>query len=185
MGEHGKGTGREAHPGEAPGGQGAVRAPELLGVYLNDHLAGATSGLRLARRMTGSRASEDAGPELREIAAEIAEDRAALLGIMRRLGIPVRHYKAYLGGLAELAGRLKLNGRLVRRSPLSDLLELETLRLGVAGKIEVWSLLRELAARDPRLEERLLDELLTRARRQGETLERLRMERARELFTPA
>ncbi|RKN45895.1 hypothetical protein [Streptomyces hoynatensis] len=177
MGEHGSRA--EAKTG------GTGHGPGLLGVYLNDHLAGATGGLRLARRMTGPRASAEPGPELREIAAEIAEDRAALLGIMRRLDVPVRRYKAYAGGAAELAGRLKPNGRLLRRSPLAGLVELEALRLGVTGKAEAWSVLRELAASDARLDSRLLDELLARALRQGETLDRLRAERARELFAPA
>ncbi|HEY5356166.1 MAG TPA: hypothetical protein VIJ82_00465 [Streptosporangiaceae bacterium] len=53
---------------------------------------------------------------------------------MHLLGIPVRTYKVYAGWLAEKAGRLKFNGRLRARSPLSNLVELELLRLGVEGK---------------------------------------------------
>ena len=51
----------------------------LLGIYLNDHLAGATAGTELARRMARShRGQEESGP-LNRLAAEIAQDRSALL----------------------------------------------------------------------------------------------------------
>jgi hypothetical protein len=108
------------------------------------------------------------------LADEIAEDRESLLAIMRRLDIPVRHYKVYAGQVAERVGRLKSNGRLVRRSPLSPLLELEALRLGVEGKTAGWQALRELADGEERLDPQRLDDLLERARRQQSTLEELR-----------
>ena len=108
---------------------------DLLGIYLNDHLAGATTGAALARRMA---ASAEPGTEraavLSRLAGEITADRAALLRIMTALGIPVRGYKVFAAWAAERAGRLKLNGRLLTRSPLSDLEETEMLRLGVDGK---------------------------------------------------
>ena len=44
--------------------------------------------------------------------------------------------------LAEMAGRFKLNGRLVRRSPLSRLVELEVAEVGIYGKL-LWQLLRD------------------------------------------
>jgi hypothetical protein len=103
----------------------------LLGIYLNDHLAGATAGTELARRMARSHrggegsAREDSGA-LDRLAAEIAQDRSALLTIMAALGITVRAYKVGAAWIGEKAGRLKFNGRLLARSPLSDLEELES-----------------------------------------------------------
>lgn len=82
-------------------------------------------------------------------------------------------------------GRLKLNGRLRGRSPLSGLLELELLRLGVEGKAAAWKTLRTLAERDDRLDAERLDELVARAGRQAEALERLRGRAAVEVFTAA
>lgn len=147
----------------------------LLGVYLNDHLAGATAGMELARRMAASAdpGSESAAP-LRTLAAEIAADRTALVTIMTALGIRIRGYKVFGAWAGEKAGRLKLNGRLLTRSPLSDLEEAEILRLGVEGKAAGWRTLRVLADRDSRLDAAHLDELLARAARQSETLEALR-----------
>lgn len=106
----------------------------LLGIYLNDHLAGATVGVELARRMARSHIGPRADNSIERLAAEISEDRSALRDIMAALGIPVRSYKVYAGWIGEKAGRLKLNGRLRSRSPLSNLEELEMLRLGVEGK---------------------------------------------------
>ncbi|MFD5857976.1 hypothetical protein [Streptomyces chartreusis] len=146
----------------------------LLGVYLNDHLAGATGGAERARHMTRSHRGTDLAAAMEPISDEITEDRAILIEIMERLDIPVRHYKIYAGRVAERAGRLKSNGRLVRRSPLSPLLELEALRVGVEGKAAVWQTLRDLADDEDRLDPDLLDSLLERARRQQGALEELR-----------
>ena len=48
----------------------------------------------------------------------------------------------------EKAARFKPNGRLLRRSPLSDLIELEWLLLGVQGKTAGFRALRRLADTD-------------------------------------
>jgi hypothetical protein len=151
--------------------QGKVRPDHgLLGIYLNDHLAGATAGTEVARRAAGSQRRSTDGEALQRLADEIAEDRTVLIEIMGTLGIPVRHYKVYAGWAAEKVGRLKLNGRIRGRSPLSDLVELESLRLGVEGKGAMWRVLRILADTEHRLDPRRLDGLLKRAEAQARKL---------------
>ena len=147
----------------------------MLGIYLNDHLAGATAGTELAHRMARSHGDGEDSGTFRRLAAEIAQDRAALLDIMTALGIKVRSYKVGAAWIGEKAGRLKFNGRLFARSPLSDLEELEMLRLGVEGKAAGWRTLRTLADADTRLDPGRLDELISRARRQADLLEDLRV----------
>jgi hypothetical protein len=147
----------------------------LLGIYLNDHLAGATAGTELAHRMARSHGDEEDSSTLRRLAAEIGQDRTALLDMMAALGVKVRSYKVGAAWIGEKAGRLKFNGRLFTRSPLSDLEELEILRLGVEGKAAGWRTLRTLAESDPRLDPARLDELIARASRQADVLEDLRM----------
>ncbi|WP_030256127.1 hypothetical protein [Streptomyces violens] len=166
------------------------RGPEgdrlaLLGVYLNDHLAGATFGTELARRLVRSPVDAAAGETLKVLAADIMADRAALLRIMKDLGIRARGYKAGAGWAAEKIGRLKSNRRLLSRSPLSSLLELEVLRLGVEGKAAGWRTLRELAETDDRLDAPRLDSLLKRAGHQAEILEDLRVQQAAKSFRTA
>jgi hypothetical protein len=90
---------------------------DLLGIYLNDHLAGATGGLELARRVARSHRGPGAGAAVQRLAAEVAQDRAVLEDIMDALGIPVRGYKVYAAWIGEKATRLKLNGHLLARSP--------------------------------------------------------------------
>src|ERR1700744_2149180 len=152
-----------------------------LSIYLNDHLAGATAGTERPRRMAASGPRPAPPGTLPRLASEIAEDRAALLQIMADLDIPVRNYKVYAAWMSEKAGRLKPNGHLRTRSPVSNLEELELLRLGVEGKAAGWGTLRVLADRDPRLAVGRLDELMARARQQADLLEDLRVQAAAQV----
>jgi len=160
----------------------ATRQLPLLGIYLNDHLSGSTSGLELIRRMARAHADTPAGPPLQQLAGEITEDRRALLAIMRTLRVPVRYYKVLGGWAVEKAARLKPNGRLRQRSPLSSVIELETLLLGIEGKRAGWRVLRRQAHVDQRLDPAQLDDLIARAEQQVETVEGLRIEAAAEVF---
>ena len=83
--------------------------------------------------------------------------------------------------IAERLGRLKLNGRLLRRSPLSDLLELETLVVGITGKQALWISLREI----PSIKIEELDQLLERAEEQKRVVENARVTAAKRSFQPA
>jgi hypothetical protein len=159
-----------------------TRQPQLLGIYLNDHLAGSTSGLELVRRTARAHAGTAAGPPLSRLAGEIAEDRRTLLAIMRTLRVPARRYKVLGGWVAEKVARLKPNGRLRRRSPLSSVIELESLLLGIEGKRACWRILRRQAQVDRRLDPMQLDDLTARAERQIETVEGLRIAAAAEAF---
>ena len=170
----------------AEGALARARAPQsrqdLLGIYLNDHLAGATGGMELAHRLAASHPDPGQRITLQRLAAEITQDRRALLDLMAALGLPVRHYKLSAAWAAEKAARLKLNGRLLSRSPLSSLEELEMLRLGVEGKAAGWRTLRALADADSRLDRDRLDELMARARQQADLLEELRVQAAAHLI---
>lgn len=159
-------------------------APELLGVYLNDHLTGASAGTELLRRAARSQRGTALGPPLAALAQEVAQDRESLRAIMAGLGVPEARYRSVLGRLAEKAGRLKLNGRLFTRSPLSDVLELEAMRLGVEGKACMWRVLQSLAGSGARVDGARLHELLRRAERQIRILETLRAERSAQVFVP-
>lgn len=151
----------------------------LLALYLNDHLAGSYAGAALARRIAREHAGGPAAPDLWRLAREIAEDRDELVGLMRSLGVRPRWHRRLLGAAAEKAGRLKLNGRLVRRSPLSDLLEAEAMRSGVQGKLALWRALRAVATDD--LLDSRLQRLENRAERQADLLDARHAEAAEVL----
>lgn len=154
----------------------------LLSIYLNDHLAGATGGLELARRAAGSNRGSSYGEVLQRIAAEIEADRESLVEIMRALGVGVDRLKVLAGWGAEKAGRFKLNGRLLGYSPLSRVIELEALALGVSGKLSLWRALDEIASTQPELERFDLPGLIERAERQVEELEIQRRRAVAEAF---
>jgi hypothetical protein len=155
-------------------------AERLLKIYLQDHLAGATAGMELARRSAGANEGAPLGEFLEELADEIAEDREILAEIMDALDVPQDKVKNALGWGAEKLGRLKPNGQLTGYSPLSRVVELEGLSVGVRGKLSLWENLRatfgeEVAGRN-------LDGLIARANRQLEGLTEHRTEAARLAF---
>ncbi|TDC61744.1 hypothetical protein E1200_28260 [Actinomadura sp. GC306] len=154
----------------------------FLAIYLNDHLAGAAAGVDLARRTAHARRNSAGADRLERLAADIAADRGALLTIMRSLDMPVRRYKSVATWAAEKVARLKLNGRLRSRSPLSDLVELEALRLAVEGKAAGWRTLLSLVDREPALDAERLRTLLDRAEAQITILEELRVRAVEEAF---
>ena len=145
-----------------------------LSIYLNDHLAGATVGVEVARRAARNNEGGPYGPSLAELASEIAADRKALLMVMQQLSIGADTLKVAISWLSEKATRLKLNGELLHYSDLSRLEELELLALGVRGKLAMWDALVLTHAEDPRLEETDLEAARSRARSQLRRLERMR-----------
>ena len=158
------------------------RNAELLGVYVNDHLAAATGGIELVCRMLGVHRGARWERPLEQLLGELREERAALRSVTRALGIPVRQYKQLGVWLAEKASRVKLNGRLLARSPLSDLVEFEFLASAVRGKRSGFETLRILAEVDDRLDRAELDRLIDQAHRQYEWLTRTRREVAADVF---
>lgn len=148
--------------------------PSRLSIYLNDHLAGATAGVALARRTAGSNAGTDLGDVLTRLADELEQDRAALREVMGRLGVRPDPVKTAAAVVGERFGRFKLNGSLRGYSPLSRLVELEGLALIAASRLACWRTLRELAETDSRLDAAQLDAAASSAERQRAELEGLR-----------
>jgi hypothetical protein len=146
-------------------------------IYLNDHLAGSTVGLSLAKRTLGSNRGTQFEPFLERLATEIDEDRETLREIMRALDVGENRVKKLVPLVAERAGRLKLNGSLFGYSPLSRLVEFEGLALGIAGKLGLWVALQQ--GEEPRLASFDLKALEARARAQRDGIEDSRREAAR------
>jgi hypothetical protein len=164
-------------------GYGPQVNKKLLGIYLNDHLGGSTTGIELVRRACSQNQGTDYGRFLAELTKEIEEDRAALFEIMDRLGIRRDLAKVAGGWVLEKMGRLKLNGQLRGYSPLSRLVELEGLALGVTGKLAGWKALRLIADGEPALDAAALEGLIERAERQQRSLEEHRLVAARQAFS--
>jgi len=154
----------------------------LLAIYLNDHLAGSTGGVELARR--ASAANEDDtefGPALTEICAEVEADRETLVGLIEELGIRRDPVKPAAAWAAEKLGRLKLNGQLTGYSPLSRMVEIEALAIGITGKGQMWkALAHRFGGRRGEID---FEQLAERADRQRAVLQELHL-RAAERALP-
>ena len=152
----------------------------LLGIYLNDHLAGAAIGRALAARSLRHNRGTTYGDFLVGFVSEVEEDTGALREVMRRVRARPAPLKRIAGLAAERVGRLKLNGRLVGYSPLSRVVEIEGLVLGVLGKLSMWEVLSGL--RLPALSAIPFDRLIARARSQVERLDAQRTTAAAAAF---
>jgi hypothetical protein len=125
-----------------------MNRPELLAVFLNDHLAGSTGGVETARRARGANEGTEFEAPLALLSEEIEADRETLEGVMSELGVGRSRWKPAVGWLGEKLGRLKPNGQLRGYSPLSRVIELELLLLGITGKMRLWVLLDELVGEE-------------------------------------
>jgi hypothetical protein len=156
-------------------------ADRALDIYLNDHLAGATMGGDLADRLASRTQGTPFGPEMATIAREIAEDRATLEQLMEAVGATRNPVKQGLAWISEKASRLPLSGAASGDSDLGTFLSLETLSLGVEGKVCLWRALNDVASRHPALTDTDFASLIARGQRQRAALERERMACARVL----
>ena len=157
-------------------------ASKYLATYLNDHLLGATAGGELVRRAARENEGSEFGAFLSELAAEIAADRDTLEAIMGELGVKPDRAKVAAGWTAEKVGRLKPNAQLRGYSPLSPLVELEGLLVGIQGKLAMWRALAEIAD-EVGLDRARLEALAARAEGQQADVERHRLEVARRALT--
>jgi hypothetical protein len=117
-----------------------------LRIYLDDHLAGAASGARLARKVAQRSAGTAEHAGFARLAADVEADRVALMQLRGSLGLRRRSPKELVGMSAECVSRLKFTLMSARDASAGRLLELETLALGIQGKLAMW---RALDARAP------------------------------------
>src|SRR4051812_39200217 len=150
-----------------------------LRTYLNDHLAGALSALQLLEHAKDEHAGTELGDFLEELHGEIALDQGALREIMASLGVEVDRPKLAIAWAGEKAARLKIHSPFASNGHLSTLLELEQLFIGITGKLGLWRALAAALGATPRL-----DELIARAERQREAVERHRLEAGRAALAP-
>ena len=105
------------------------------------------------------------------------------LAIMRVLNVRVDRVKVLGGWGAEKLGRLKFNGQLLGDSPLSRIVELEALSLGVHGKLALWRALQELELAELSSASVPLADLIARAEQQLAGLESHRLRAAAQAFS--
>src|SRR6476661_7297512 len=120
--------------------------PTPLAIYLRNHEAAGRAGYALFRRASASRRRRPYGAELSELAGEVAEDLSSLQLVLRANGVQPDHVLGTALRIGERVGRLKPNGRILTRAPLSDLVEIEGLLNAVHAKGSGWQALKAAGA---------------------------------------
>ena len=153
---------------------------QCLESYLADHLAGSRGALELIAHL-GDHAADDA---IRSVMTELHEDvefdRAALERITRSIGGSMHPLREVSAWLAERISRLKLGAGSGPVDGLAQFEAVETVALGIIGKIKLWEVL--LASGAMGLDQASLPGLRERALEQHGRVERERQRLAAVIF---
>jgi hypothetical protein len=145
-----------------------------LEVYLTDHLAGATAGVNLAEMAAEEHRSDEHGPFFGEITSEIKADHAKLESLIADLGVQKSATKTAAAELGSKIMAPKFVGG--DDDNLNAFITLETLSMGVEGKICMWKALKTVEDGYPTLKSYDLDELISRGESQRQRIEAARLQ---------
>lgn len=151
-----------------------------LRIYMNDHLAGSTGGLELARRGRDNSTDPERTAMWSTLVDELEDEREILQDMLDRLEFSRNPVKATIAWFAEKAGRLKPNGQLTGPSALGQFVELEMMFIGVTGKLAMWRML--VRVDDPRLRDFDLNGLIEQAESQRLRLDEHRLAHGVSVF---
>ena len=146
----------------------AILDGRLLTVYLRDHHALLIALRELAGRMNTTARTDEQRTFATEVARIANDDLACLEAFLSQLDSAPSRTRDSAVWAAEKLGRLKLNGRVLRPSPLSAVVELEGCRLLLESSRALWAGLEQLGPVDAPQRARRTEHLL-------ETAERLRL----------
>jgi hypothetical protein len=141
-------------------------AAAALDKYLNDHLA---------RQIRSRSRGTSPGELMASLAPQIEADRQSLIELMRRVDSPRRPVRQAGGWVAAQATRIKFWGPTAGAPELGTFLALESLALGVQGKLSLWKALEQVADGHPAIASEDLAVLIERAESQYDALERERL----------
>jgi hypothetical protein len=153
-------------------------------ILLRNHHAGGRAAVDLFVRAATAQRDRPYASQLDQLVVEAREDLGFNSGVMQRLGVSPSPIQVTALRLGERIGRLKPNGQLLRRAPLSDVVELEGLIATVHVKIAGWQAAQVAGVlEEGELAE--LDRLLGRAQTQAERLTEMHRTAAVRALRPA
>ena len=154
---------------------------ENLGTYLNDHVAGSVLALELLNHLIDLPEAPDR-KLLTQLRIEIQEDQEVLRQLLRSVGAKESTARKAAAWLTEKLGRAKLRIDESGSGELRMLEGLETLALGIQGKLALWRSLAALGDAVPPLKTLDLARLQSRALEQFERVDRLRLDAVRRIL---
>jgi hypothetical protein len=158
-------------------------AAEPLAIYLEDHLAGSVAALKMMEELAEVEQGTPLETTLRRLHAEVSEEQNGLRELLARIEASPSTLKQAAAWLSEKVGEGKLALSARSHPALARLQGLESLVLGLQGKLALYRVLAEAAARDPRLQGDFSG-LADRTVRQQATVEAERQAAARAAFSP-
>jgi len=146
--------------------------------YLNDHIAGSVAALELLDHLIARRAAPDR-ELLAELRRQIQEDQQVLMQLLQDLGGKESAVRKAAAWLTEKLGQAKLLIDDSGSGELRTLEALETLALGIQGKLSLWRALAAVHDLIPQLASLDHARLQSRALEQFDQVDRLRLHAAR------
>jgi len=154
-------------------------AIQTLTTYLNDHLAGSVAAIELLDHLREASSGTERGTLFTALQSEIEEDQKVLKELLRGLGEQPSRVRQAAAWLTEKVGEAKLKLDDPGSGELRLLEALETLELGILGKLALWRALGVAAERVPQIRRLDLAGLERRARDQQVRVETERLKVAR------
>ncbi len=156
---------------------------ENLTTYLNDHLAGSVAAVELVEHLVELSKGTPRERFFLTLGDEIREDQEVVKQLLRAVGGKESKARKAAAWLTEKVGQAKLKLDDSGTGQLRLLEALETLALGIQGKLALWRALAVAAEPVPPVRQLDLPRLELRAREQYDRVEAQRLQAARSAFS--
>jgi hypothetical protein len=153
---------------------------DSLSTYLHDHLAGSNFAIELLEGLRDHYHYEELGVFAAALLVDVLQDKEVLQGISDRVGSSHLDLKQAAAWLSEKASKVKLGHDDKER--LGTFEALETLELGISGKLALWQILPVIATIDSRVPALDFSRLAARAQEQIIRVEQHRKQVALSAF---
>jgi hypothetical protein len=156
---------------------------EVYKTYLNDHLAGSVAAIELVDHLRELTNNPEREALLSRLRSEIEEDQTVLRELLKEVGGSESKFRKAAAWLTEKLGEAKLKLDHPEGGELQWLEALETLGLGIQGKLALWRALEAARDRKPDLQSLDLGRLMNRALEQLQWVESERLQVARRALS--
>jgi hypothetical protein len=153
-----------------------------LAIYLKDHYAGSEAGIQILEHIEADHGVGQIGEIARRIRSEILEERKVLEHLLEQLDASVSAPRRAVGWLSEKAAELKLIADDPGNGALRLFEAVESIMIGVHGKLGLWRALAANAPQIPVLAAVDYQPLISQAEEQEALLEVLRLEASKAAF---
>jgi hypothetical protein len=146
-----------------------------LNVYLTDHRAGATAGTDHVSQ-AAERHDGELGEFFQQLSDEIHSDYNTLTSVIAQMNVKDSGVKQVLAKAGTSIAEDKFSGETIDDPEFGTFLTLETLSIGVEGKVCMWKALKTVDGDHPELAALDIDALIERGQSQRDRIEGKRLE---------